>query len=961
MYLHLSDTIFKTIKMKLLKILPFVLLLSPISLLAQSFVYSPEAVIPVDAKTIKKTLDNGFTYYIRQNKAQENKVELRLVINAGSILETEKQQGLGHFLEHMSFNGTESFPNAELIKTLEGMGVRFGKDLNAYTSFDETIYYLPIPSNKVSVGLTVLKDWAMNLTLSEKEIERERGVVLEELRLGKKASTRIREKYLPVLLAGSLYPLRLPIGKEEVLQHFTSDELRNYYKKWHRPDLMAIMVIGDINPTEIEKEIIQKFGVYKMPENSEPRPVNPVPDHKETKVVVATDPEMSGCSVEISYKHKPQKTITQQDYVEHKIYHALYSSMINDRLKELQETETPPFSEAESGYSNYFREVDTYSSYARCTPSKILNAFHVLIVENERVKRYGFTNNELERAKKKLLSRYERWYNERGKTASDLFADEYQVNYLSGEPIPGIEYEYELVKKALPGIRTADLNSLVAFYMTDNNRVVVVTGPESPSVSYPDQKEFLTLLAQVGTEKIKPYREDKVVKELMSSKPKAGTIISERSIPETGLIEWKLSNGATVVFKKTDFKNNQVLFRATSNGGFSNYTAKDDMSALYATKIQDESGVNGINNTQLKRLMAGKDLSLTQSLVLYNESMSGKYGLKDSEAFFQLLYLYQTAPYFNKNAFKRLMNEEKTEYAKLLDDPSSYFNYQVEQLMNNGNPRRSRWPVKENLDQVDFNRAVAIYKARFGSAAGFTYVFVGNVDIDSIKPLVLTYIGGLPSNKKKQGYAEQNFTSLLGPATYTFKKGTEDKADVAIRFVKCAIWDKQKAYAYSAFVELLKTRLYESLRREMSGVYGVKVSGKVNQNHEPEASLSLSFGTNTASYEALYKRAILEVKRLMAAGPTNEELERVKEKMRVTLTTDIKENATWLLDIYYAYRYGDTVMTIEERKQTIEQLNSEKIKEAANEYIDPDKALKFILLPEENTTVFSTLPQERKN
>jgi len=914
--------------------------------LAQSFIYSPKAIIPIDNKTIKKTLDNGFTYYIRQNKAIGNKVELRLVINAGSILETDKQQGLGHFLEHMSFNGTKSFPNAEMIKVLEGMGVRFGRDLNAYTSFDETIYYLPIASDKVSVGLTVLEDWAMNLTLSEKEINRERGVVIEELRLGKGASTRIREKYLPVLLSGSLYPLRLPIGKEDVIKNFTSDELRSYYKEWHRPDLMAIMVIGDIDPKEIEKEIIQKFSVYKMPENSKPRPTNPIPNHKETRFIIATDKESSGCSVEISYKHKPQKTKTQQNYVKHNIYNALYSSMINDRLSELLEKEEPPFSEAESGYSNYFREVDTYSSYARCAPTGVLNAFHALITENERIRRYGFTNNELERAKKKLLSRYERWYNEREKTASDLFADEYQVNYLSGKPIPGIEYEYQLVQNILPTITTKKLNGLAELYMTKKNRTIIVTGPESSSISYPKQKDFMTLLNNVGKEKIQLYNEGKVATELMSGIPKVGTILSERNIPETGLIEWKLSNGATVVLKKTDFKNDQVLFRATSNGGFSMYPADDDMSALYATRIQDGSGVNGINNTQLKRLMAGKELSLTQSLVLYNESMSGKYSLKDCEDFFKLVYLYHTAPYFNKNAFNKLMKNERTEYAKLLDDPNNYFNYQVEQIMNNGNPRRNRWPVKENLDKTDFSRAADIYKSRFGSASGFTYVFVGNIDFSTIKPFILTYIGGIPENKEKQGYVEQNFTSLSGPTSQTFYKGTDDKANVAIRFIKTATWDKQKAYAYDAYIEILKTRLFESLRREMSGVYGVRVSGKVNRNHEPEASLSLSFGTNTVSYEKLYERAIFEIKRLIKDGPTNEEIEQVKEKKRVTLSSDIKENTTWLLDIYYAYRYGDKVETKEERAQAIEQLTSEKIKEAANEYIDTDKPLKFILLPE---------------
>lgn len=925
-----------------------IFLFSASGLLAQPFVYSPRAVVPVDNKTIKKTLPNGFTYYIRQNKTPGKKVELRLVINAGSILETEKQQGLGHFLEHMSFNGTKSFPNAEMIKTFESFGVRFGKELNAYTSFDETVYYLPIQSDKVSLGITALEDWAMNLTLSEKEIDRERGVVLEELRLGKTASTRIREQYLPVLMGGSLYPLRLPIGKEDVIQNFTYDELRSYYKKWHRPDLMAIMVIGDIDPKEIEKEIIEKFSVYKMPEHNEPRPSNPVPDHKETKYVLATDPETSGCSVEISYKHSPKKVITQQDYIESNIYNSLYSSMINSRLNELLEEEEPPFSEAESGYSNYFRDVDTYSSYARCAPTDIIKAFHALIKENERVRRYGFTKGELERAKKKMISRYERWYNEREKTASDRYADEFQVNYLMGEPIPGIEYEYQLVQNVLPKIGVKEFNHLASLYMPDRNRTIVVTGPQSNSISYPDKKAFITLLDNVKKEAIQPYDEGKIVTQLMSSKPKAGTIISEKTIPETGMVEWKLSNGATVVFKKTDFKNDQVLFRATSNGGFSMYPAGDDMSALYATKIQDASGVNGINNTQLKRLVAGKDLSLTQSLVLYNESMSGKYGLKDCETFFQLLYLYHTAPYFNKAAFNRLIKQEKTEYAKLLDDPNNYFNYQIVQLMDKGNQRRNRWPVKENLDQVDFSRAVDIYKSRFGSASEFTYVFVGNIDFETIKPLILTYIGGIPASKEKQGYAEQGFTSLSGPASYNLYKGTGDKANVAIRFVKPATWNKQKAYAYDAFIEILKTRLFESLRREMSGVYGVRVSGGVNRNHEPEASLSLSFGTNTASYKQLAERAIFETKRLINEGPTNEELEQVKEKKRVSLSTDIKENSTWLLNIYYAYRYGDKVETEEERVQAIKQLTSEKIMEAAKEYIDQDKALEFILLPGKN-------------
>lgn len=916
---------------------------------AQVYHYSPKSVLPVEEKTIKGKLDNGFTYYIRQNSVPSNKVELRLVINAGSILETDTQQGLGHFLEHMSFNGTKSFPDATMIKTFESIGVRFGHELNAYTSFDETVYYLPIASDKVDMGLTAMEDWAMNLTLSEKEIDRERGVVIEELRLGKGASTRIREKYLPVLFGGSRYPIRLPIGKEEILKNFTYDELRKFYKEWHRPDLMAVMVVGDINSKEIEQKIVQRFGTYSMPKNSKPRPSFPVPAHKETKFVLATDPETSGCSVEISYKHTPKKVSTQQEYVRDYLYDVLYSFMINERLREIQEGDEPPFLEAESQYSNYFREVDTYSSYARCAPNQVLDAFKALITENERVKRYGFSENELNRAKTKLLSRYEQWYNEREKTSSDRYADEFQVNYLKGTPIPGIEYEYTMLKDVLPRIKASDLESLASGYMTESNRVIVVTGPDEKKIAYPKEQAFSQLLDSVSRMKITPYDEGKVVTSLMSSvgEPVPGTIVAEKTFPETGMVQWNLSNGTTVVFKTTDFRNDQVLFRATSEGGFSMYDAEDDMSGIYSTRIQDGSGVNGINNTQLRRLMAGKDISLTQSIVLYNESMSGKYGVKDEETFFQLVYLYHVAPYFDQDAYNRLMKKERTEYARLLDDPGNYFNYQIVQVMNNGNPRRKRWPVKENLDQVNFDTAKAIYASRFGNATGFTFVFVGNIDLAKIKSYVLKYIGGLPADKStKTGCKEQDFTSPVSPQEYVYHKGNDGKANVALRFVKKAVWSEKEVNAYAAFVEVLNTRLFESLRRDMSGVYGVHVSGSIERAHDQEATLSISFGTNPQSYKALCERALLELKRLMAEGPTADELERVKEKQRVALGSKLKENSYWLLDIFYAYRYGDAVKTVAERQQEIEQLNTEQIKQAAKNYVDADKVLKFVLLPE---------------
>ena len=910
------------------------------------FRYLPKQEIPVDtAHLIKGQLDNGLTYYIRHNETPKDKVELRLIVNAGSIQEDENQRGLAHFLEHMSFNGTRTWPKAEMIGMLESMGVRFGYELNAYTSFDETVYFLPIAADKIDVGLNVLQDWAAYLNLDEEDIDRERGVILEEMRLGRNAGTRLHEQYLPVLMAGSRYPERLPIGKAEVISNFTYDELRAFYHDWYRPDLLAVIVVGDIDPKYVEDQIKARFSDMSAPATARPRIVSHVPDHDSIRVVVATDPEISGCSVEISYKHLPEKIVTQRDYVEKLLYNSLYGSMINARLSEIAESDNPPFFSAESGYGNYFRGVSTYSSYARCAPDSVASALRTLVTEDERVRRYGFTENELERAKARLMARYERYYNEREKTASDLYVDEYQVNFLSGDPIPGIEYEFALINEVLPKISVKEINKLADQYMTEKNRTVVVTGPESRT--YPSEQELREIVEKARTVQIEPYDEGVLVTELMDYTPKAGSIVAERTLPDLNLTEWKLSNGATVVFMPTDFKNDEILFRATSNGGFSMYGPEDDMSALYATAIQDESGVNGINNVQLKRLLAGTTMSLTQSLVLYNESMSGRFAPREAKEFFELLYLYHTAPYFDSTAFVRLMQSVKSEYAHLLESPNNYFGYEVTKIMNNGNPRRSRWPVPENLEQVRFDRAQQIYRDRFGNAAGFTYIFVGNVDLETLKPFVLTYIGGIPGDPESRvGYVEQNFTSPAGPAEYRFFKGNEQKANVTLKFVKKAAWDKDKANAYSAFIEILNTRLFESLRLDMSGVYGVSATGSVNREHEPEAKLNIAFGTNTDVYEALFERTISELKKLLAEGPTVEELDKVKEKRRVALDASLRQNASWLIGIMNAYRYGVEPDNADEQRRMIEELTPESVREAANEYVDPDTVLKFVLLPD---------------
>jgi zinc protease len=919
-------------------------------LMAQGIPYEPDKTLTFDPAVEKGKLDNGLTYYLRHNTTPADKVELRLMLNVGSILETDDQQGLAHFLEHLSFKKSRSFPEGDMIQRLEDVGVRFGYELNAYTSFEETIYYLPIASEHIDLGLSVIRDWALGLSLTDEEIDRERGVIIEEMRLGQSAGKRVREQYLPVLMAGSQYPCRLTIGKEEVLRDFPYSELRDFYNSWHRPDLMAVVAIGDIDPAEVKSKIEAIFGDIPSSAPEAPvRPVTVVPINEKIEAVVATDPETRSSSVEISYKHTPAKYTTQRDYVEGQIYNALYTSMANSRLSELiARMENPPFSSAESGYSAYFRGVDTYSSFASCRPEQVAEALKMLAVADERILRYGFTETELDRAKEKLMARYRRYYDERNRTASDLLADECQVDFLIGDPAPGVEFEYGLLTTVLPTITASQVSTLAARYMTSKGRTIVVTGPEKEGLIYPSREELIGIVEGVKGEKIERYDDGKVVRELMAKSPKPGQIISERYLPETGIYEWTLSNGAKVVIKPTDFKNNEILFRSTSDGGFSMYDAGYDMSALYATQIEDRSGVGGIDNIGLGRLMAGKTISLTQSLVMYNESMSGRFTPAESEDFFQLLYLYHTDPMFNREEFDKLMRSERSEYKDLLASPENLFGYRINQILNNGNPRRNRWPVASNLDQADFRRARKIYRDRFGNAAGFTFVLVGNVDPDEIRPFVQTYLAGIPGNpKSKKGIVEQNFSSPKQASLYTLLNGTdEEKARVSLRFFREAPWNKDKAFRYAQAVEILNTRIFEALRVEMGGIYGASVSGNVSRAHEQESSLSITFGTNTDSYRALAERAKEEVSRLLTEGPTQEETDRVKEKLRVAHNASSRQNAKWLVDIMTAYRYGAPVESLEQQLEMIEALTPENIAEAARFYIDPSACLEFILLPE---------------
>ena len=900
----------------------------------------PSDSLTRDSRIISGKLGNGLTYYIRSNRIPEGKIHFRLIVNAGSTSESDAQQGLAHFLEHIAFKGSDSFPPGELIPELEAAGVKLGRDLNARTKTDETVYYLNIASGRSDLGLQVLRDWAGGLSLDSSMIEQERGVILEELRLGQGANTRMREKYYPVLLGGSLYPDRFVIGKEDVIADFPQEELRKFYKDYYRPGNMAVVIIGDMDEEKMRQEVIRKFKNIPVVFPVSQQPDVHIPGHKEVKVAVVTDPETTVSAVELFYKHEPLKIITCSDFRKH-LCHSLFASILNIRLQEIGDFPEAPFTEAEAGYSSFNRGCDVYSSYAKAIPGKEMEALKRLLYENKRMQNHGVSVSELKQAKKKILAGYERRYADRSKINSEDLADLCQVDYLYGEPITTIESDYKLVRELLPGITPGEIQGLCREYFTDDNRVVVITAPETEKIKYPSETEIQTLVRNFHQEKTIPYKEQKLPEELMAEIPSPGKILREKRDEHSGIITWTLSNGSKVLLKNGDF-NNTVIFKAIGDGGYSMFSPECDSSAMMVSEISDILGVAGLSIAQMCKILTGCRISVSHSVGLYDQSMSGYFGVNDMKEFFQLLHLYHVSPSFGQEVFQRWQGSRQNRIVSLEKDPEYYFNRQIDSIMMAGNPGRAL----QKSGKIIPDTVVAVYRTLFSAPEGFTYIFAGNFTPEEIKPYVLSYLAGIPTGGKKKQSVPRHLKYPQAPARYIFYKGQENKASVVLRFIKKAKWDEYRSYCLNIFSELLSSRLFKTVREDMGGVYGVHLSDAVYRKHDPYAFFEISFGTNVKMWKEVCRRTLNEMQKLMTEGPTQEELERVKQKRRQSYAINLQDNRVWASRMSAAALYGDYPGILLDRGGIIERLTVKDIKEAAREYLDPSCPLTFVLLPE---------------
>ena len=907
-----------------------------------------ELILPVDPALTIGHLDNGLRYYIRVNRRPETRAEIWLILNAGSMQEDDDQLGLAHFVEHMAFNGTRNFEKQELIEYLEGIGMRFGPDVNAFTSFDETVYMLKVPTDDddiVATAFQILEDWAHGISLEGDEIDKERGVVTEEWRLGRGAEARVLDRQLPVLFKDSRYADRLPIGTPEILGSAPHEALRRFYRDWYRPDLMAVVAIGDFDPDRIEHLIQSHFSRLEPHPNARERVVHPVPSHQATLYSIETDPELTNTTVSIYYKLPSSEQGSIGEY-RRSLVASMYNSMLNARLQEVAQRPDPPFLFAYSATGAMVRSADVYFQFAAVEEGGVETGLDALLTEVERVDRHGFTATELDRIKLDFLRGMERAYQERDKRDSDTYAAEYMRHFLEGEPTPGVAVELELYRELLPGITLEEVNTLARKWITEDNRVVLVSGPEQGAESLPDQMRLASTLSGAEGRTIEPYVDRVSEAPLVAEPPTPGAIAASVAIDEVGVTRWELSNGVTVLLKPTDFRNDQILVTGFSPGGSSLVQDENHSSAMLATTLLSEGGLGAMDQVELQKALTGKVASAAAFIGELEEGVRGSASPQDVETLFQLLYLNVTAPRRDFEAVDSLMTRMAAFLQNRLASPDTVFSDEMTRVMTQGHPRR-RPPSPELLSEVDLDTAYEVYRDRFADAGDFTFVIVGNFDPEEIRPHVLTYLGGLPANGRQESWKDVGVRPPADVQKVEVRKGLEPKSAVRIVFTGEAPFSRGELHQLDSLASVLRMRLREILREDMGATYGVSVAGSLQQYPYEAYSFSIGFGCAPENVDEMVAALFAEIESLKNGGPGQSYVDKVQEQQTRKRETDLKENGFWVSVLRSYTTNGWPLTDILTYPELVESVTVESLRDAAQRYLSNERYVMGILYPEQ--------------
>lgn len=905
------------------------------------------APLPLDPAVRAGVLPNGLRYFIRRNARPAARLELRLVVDAGSVLEDDDQRGLAHFLEHMAFNGTRRFARNEIVSYLESIGLRFGADLNAATGFDETVYQLTIPTDRpdlVERGFDILEDWAGGILLDSTDVANERGVVLGEWRDGLGAGARIRDRQLPVYFHGSRYAERLPIGRREVIEAATPAPIRRFYRDWYRPDLLAVVAVGDADPDRLEALVRARFGGLRGPEPERPRPLVELPPHEQTLVTVATDPEQQATTVAVLHKH-PARTPRTVGDLRDALVQQLADLILNQRFAELGERADAPYVVAGAGLGDLVRSARAYQLAAVAKDGRALDALAVLLSEGRRARVHGFLPAEFERARTDLRRRLERAWLERDKSESGGLAGGLVAHALTGQPMPGADFTWEAGQALLPGITLAEVNAAAGRWITDRNRVIAVAAPEKPGVPVPTEAQLLAVFRMVDSISPPPWIERVSDAPLVAVPPEPGRVTRTRTIPEIGVTEWTLANGTRVLVKPTDFKADEVRFRAWSQGGLSLLPDSLVLDGAVAATAAERGGLATFEAAELRKKLSGRVAGASPYVGVTDEGMAGGAAPRDLETLLQLVHLRFTAPRADSLAFEGFRAQLATVLANQASDPDAVFGDTVAATFAQGSPRVVRLDTA-SVRRLSLGRAFRIYEERFADAGDFAFVFVGRVEPDSLRPLVERWIGGLPSYGLRERWRPVGPPPLRGRVDKVVRKGVEPRSRQVVVFTAEDRSTPESRHVMRSLAAVLEQRLLEELREELAGTYAVEVSGEVRSAPRRAAEVTIQFGSAPELADSMYAAALAVVDRVRREGPTAEEVRKVQEQQRREYEVSVRENDYWAYNLAARDEAGEDPRGLVRYPALIDRLTPAAIRQAARRYLDPANLARFVLLPE---------------
>ena len=911
--------------------------------------YAVTQAMPFDPEAVVGALPNGLRYYVRPNPKPVRRAELRLVVKAGSVLEDDDQRGLAHFVEHMEFEGTRHFPGHAIPDFLSTLGLGIGPDANAATSYDDTQYTLRVPTDVPGVldrAMLILEDWAQGASFDQDAIDRERGIVLSEWRMNLGAGERTQEKIRRTQLEGSRYADRRPIGDPSVIERAQRDALLRFYHDWYRPDLMAVIVVGDVDPDATVKMIRDHFSGLSSPSPERPRPAFDVPERPATRYTIVTDKEATATVVELSDLRPARNQSTVGGYRDIML-DQLFAAMFGARLDELAQSANPPFLRAAAGRGLFPapKTKDEAALQALVAANGISKGLDALVTELQRVARFGFTATEFARAKQEMMLDYERVVTESPDRESSSRADEYTRNFLQGEALPTIWQELAFHRRFLPRVTLQEINALIADWFPERNRLVIVSTPESEGTALPTEAQLAAVVKTASSKRLQAYVDAAGGQDLMPSAPPRGTIV-KTTARAAGVTEWTLSNGATVVLKPTTLKEDQILFRAEAPGGTSLASDADFIPARVADDAIGAGGVGTLSSVMLDKVLSGKAVTVVPFLTELETGMAGGSTPQDLETLFQLLYLRFTQPRADLAAFAALAGQAKAMLANRSASPDVVFNQTVDSLLSGNHPRRQPETVS-GVDRWNLEKSMAFYKARFADASNFTFVFVGSFTLDAMKPLVETYVASLPATHSHEKWRDIGVTPPAAVVEKTIEKGIAPRSAVAIVFHGPFEYDAPHLLQLHTMTMLLESRLFDTIRQELGGTYSITASPDADRFPRPEYTVRIEWTCDPTRAESLVQRVFQEIDFVKSTRLSRTQMDRVRESLLREYETNSQDNRFLLNQISMAYEDGDAsdLEAALDVPAQIKALTGDAVRQAAQTYLDTSRYVKVVLMP----------------